>query len=193
MRIIGKTLATKGVLGIRKAWSLATKGILDRFGGSEQKFGLNPEDVEFQLIIKGKKKFFESLENKLLGIKEFQFEKDLNLKAQISKDEFVNFDIKGKKEYLEKVVSFIIARRQIEVLEQWQIDSQKLLEESLEKSMIGSIQKDIEQSFHISSRKAIKEEYNTDIQGGKVLEFAYEKSITGQKDLSPIFLLLEDE
>ena len=49
MKIIGKTLITKGILGFKKAWSIASRGILDRYQASETR-GIGQEDFEFTLM-----------------------------------------------------------------------------------------------------------------------------------------------
>jgi hypothetical protein len=193
MRIIGKTLITKGILGLKKAWSITSRGILDRYTGSETGFGSAPEDIEFVFYLKGKKEFERQVEYVFNGKKAYEVGKEVALIGRFSEDLERLFRISGKKQFDEKIKTFIIARRQIEILEQFQLEAKKLIDIEFTREVHGSISKDIEQILNISSRKAIREEKHCGINGEKELEFAKTQMIVGKKDLTPIFLALDDD
>ena len=77
---------TKGVLGLKSALSLLTKGILD---GTKIKGGGSPslivQDYLFDFNLIGQKQFKESRSWKLFGFKQFVTEEELVLVGKISK------------------------------------------------------------------------------------------------------------
>ncbi len=190
MRIISKTLITKGILGCRKAWSIATKGILDLCPrGAEPRNGVHGFKISF--ILTGKKQYCICKQICLIGCKEFKYAEIysfLGKKLNIYCDEF---DLLGR-----KLLEFDLNRKLVGFIEQQLVDSIDLFGKKLtpighSTRLHGAMVQEIKTYLEIASAKAIPEQLQCNLHGGKELHFSSTKRIQGKKDISPIFELFD--
>lgn len=193
MRLIGQTLVTKGIVGIRKAVSLATKGILDAIGVKKGGGTSEPRYV------------FISLSYNVIGQKIFSIDKILTVIGTkvIELQEFIALE--GQKVFmfgfykelianLEKLffIDKLIEGKKIhELNKQLKFVGQKEISLELIKSLIAKKQFDLIKSNYINAEKIFKFEKENNINGSKETILGNKILIKGKKDLSPILAALD--
>lgn len=190
MRIIGRTLITKGIAGWRKAWSIATRGILDRYDGQEPRIVVQNLKYSFDLL--GKKSFRVHYEFDIIGSKELELVSQYALSAMKAKNIDFEKELVGQ-----KLAEYVIQRRvrgfcDVPIVSIYALNGKKLKDMDYSAEIQGLKQKLIKLELELSSQKAFQSMTECDIVGGKELEFATSQKIKGKRDLTPIFLALDD-
>ena len=188
MRIIGRTLITKGVSGIKKGVALATKGILDYVRKGAQVTGA-PFDKFFNIV--GIKKLAFELEHLLEGVtstelialsevvgqKAILTEAKYEIEAILAQDLAKAYEFLGRKSFELILQSSLQGTKEFEYSTDKQLEGTKRFAFGLEKELVASRLRDfsLEKSF----------------QGIKNIKMKHEIPITGKRDTTNIWVALD--
>ena len=178
MKNIVRTMATKGILGFKKAVAMATRGILDFKVGSEQR--IVSMGLVFDFNIKGKKAIPVKYTFDIIGQKEVQLVELYALKAQKALVLDYEREMVGQKSLEYVIQRHVRGFCDVPLRTHWALVGKKLIDIEHAEMVKGQKSKLIGFELELSSQKAFSQNANCMIKGGKQLEFARTKKIKGK-------------
>jgi hypothetical protein len=194
MKPISKNIITKGILGLQKAISLITKGLLDELKEivilrGQRKIKGYAFDLHFNVI--GQKAFSKVFAYYITGTKLFEVVCQFALKAKKSIQSIFNSLIQATVSNpfaLKTSINGQVGRR---INSNLNISGIKSIKHNAELEMAGILRTSFSQENYVTASKSFTTLYTSSIKGTKQTNVREDIKVKGMRDITPILVALD--